>query len=47
MLLWKSGAGCLPVSQQECIQYFIHTSLPSQFEEAAFEGVDEAFGPTI
>ena len=46
-LLWKSGAGCRPVSQQECIRDFIHISLHSQFEEAAFESVDKAFGPSI
>jgi len=46
-LLWKSGAGCRPVSQQEYMQDFIHISLPSQFEEAALEGVDKAFGPSI
>jgi len=46
-LLWKSRAGCRPVSQHECIQDFIHISLPSQFEEAALEGVDKAFDPSI
>jgi hypothetical protein len=47
MLLWKSGVGCHPVSQQECAQDFIHIPLPSQFVEAALEGIDEAFGSTI
>jgi len=39
---WVSSVG-----HQECIQDSIHISLPSQFEEAALEGVDKAFGPTI
>jgi len=30
-LLLKCGVECRPVSQQECIQDFIHISLPSQF----------------
>jgi hypothetical protein len=46
-LLWKSGAGCRPVSQQECIQNFVHISFPCQFQEAALEEVDKAFGPSI
>jgi len=46
-LFSKSGAGCRPVSQQECIQDFIHISLFSQYEEAALEAFDRAFGPSI
>jgi len=33
-------------SQQECIQDFIHISLPSQFEETTLD-VDKAFGQSI
>jgi hypothetical protein len=47
MLLWKSGLGCRPVSQQECVKDCIHISLPSHFGEAALEGINEAFGSTI
>ena len=46
-LLWKSGAGCRPVSRQEYIQDFIYISFPSQFQEAALDDVDKAFGPSI
>jgi hypothetical protein len=47
MLLWKSGARCRPEKQEECIQGFIHVSLPSQVEEAALESADKAFGLAI
>ena len=46
MLLWKEGAGRRPVSQQECIEDFIHISLSSQFEETVLEGFDKEFGPS-
>jgi hypothetical protein len=46
-LLWKSGVGCRPVRQQERSQYFIYISLSSRFVEAALEGFDKAFGPSI
>jgi hypothetical protein len=47
MLLWESGVQCRPARQQECVQDFIHISLPSPFEEAALEGIDKAFGLSI
>ena len=46
-LLLKSGAGRHPINQQECAQDFIHISFPSQSQEAALEGVDKAFGPSV
>jgi hypothetical protein len=47
ILLSGSVAGRRPLSQQECIQDVIHTSIRSKFEKRALESVEKAFGPFI